>query len=640
MPIHEMKLNDQPFELIRSGKKSVEVRLYDQKRRMLKIGDQIRFTSISHPEKSVLTVVENLQVFVDFERLVEQISPDRLGLGELDRDEVLELLEKIYPKERQEEHEALAISLFLATEGPLSGARLLEIINALSRTPADYRPFLEFVNLLGRLPAELRKSCCLRCLKNLHALMRYLILQDHLVAFHQLLAMAGSSNLFDYSSDEPDALLRLLFTHVSDERFLKKILFDEAIYDKGSYDIFYGQRFLSAAYDCRRYRLVAAAYLHGVDDDPVCGDKDPLVFAAETKDLAFAKAYIRAMKEAGGDIHLGDYTPYRTPLEIAIVNEDLPMISLLLKNGANPADYTKEGKPLRTLTEHPDILALLGKEENHQQDLLALACAQYRSGGAVEEELLEEILSYAQPCLYINSDADPLHTRPMDLLKEASSCGDLPLMQRLLDASPSPDAFYLQRLILGIFFKAPLTPERCELLLQSVRCFYQRGFRLQGAPCEDRLLYNDNTLYPTSPAVTAMVILSMAAATEEDYPSALLEQLFLLCDELPAEADRRALLYEALAFKDRRLADFCLTKGMDFSLLDTQEGAALSVIFLQSPYMYRSDEYDHYRKWLEFLLENGADPHHRDELDRSICEVVADTRYASLIPLFKELGID
>ena len=37
--VHEMKLHESPFKKIKSGKKTVELRLYDDKRRKINIGD-------------------------------------------------------------------------------------------------------------------------------------------------------------------------------------------------------------------------------------------------------------------------------------------------------------------------------------------------------------------------------------------------------------------------------------------------------------------------------------------------------------------------------------------------------------------------------------------------------------------------
>lgn len=42
--IHNMKLNPEPFELISSGQKTIELRLNDEKRQRIKISDEIIFT--------------------------------------------------------------------------------------------------------------------------------------------------------------------------------------------------------------------------------------------------------------------------------------------------------------------------------------------------------------------------------------------------------------------------------------------------------------------------------------------------------------------------------------------------------------------------------------------------------------------
>ena len=44
--IHKMKLQESPFERIKNGTKTVEFRLYDEKRSKIKIGDQIEFAKL------------------------------------------------------------------------------------------------------------------------------------------------------------------------------------------------------------------------------------------------------------------------------------------------------------------------------------------------------------------------------------------------------------------------------------------------------------------------------------------------------------------------------------------------------------------------------------------------------------------
>ena len=42
---HEMRLHPEPFELIKGGTKTIEMRLYDEKRRQIREGDIITFTN-------------------------------------------------------------------------------------------------------------------------------------------------------------------------------------------------------------------------------------------------------------------------------------------------------------------------------------------------------------------------------------------------------------------------------------------------------------------------------------------------------------------------------------------------------------------------------------------------------------------
>ena len=65
----KMKLQSLPFSMIESGRKSIELRLYDEKRKQITIGDTIRFSAINNPTKAILTEVEELFIFGSFEEL-------------------------------------------------------------------------------------------------------------------------------------------------------------------------------------------------------------------------------------------------------------------------------------------------------------------------------------------------------------------------------------------------------------------------------------------------------------------------------------------------------------------------------------------------------------------------------------------
>lgn len=71
---HEMKLRERPYRAVESGKKTVEMRLYDEKRRMIRAGDFIRF-SLAGGDESVTAKVIALHVCKNFEELYDALLP-------------------------------------------------------------------------------------------------------------------------------------------------------------------------------------------------------------------------------------------------------------------------------------------------------------------------------------------------------------------------------------------------------------------------------------------------------------------------------------------------------------------------------------------------------------------------------------
>ena len=65
---HSMKLHREPFDMIKSGKKDIELRLYDEKRRGISVGDEIEFTRSGGEEKMLCRVVA-LHIFESFAEL-------------------------------------------------------------------------------------------------------------------------------------------------------------------------------------------------------------------------------------------------------------------------------------------------------------------------------------------------------------------------------------------------------------------------------------------------------------------------------------------------------------------------------------------------------------------------------------------
>ena len=108
--IHYMKLNPEPFSKITSGVKTIELRLYDEKRKKVKPGDHIVFTNIQFPDQKITTTVESITVAPSFESLFQQIPLVNCGYGEkgISSNKHIDM-EKYYSKEKQEKYQVVGI---------------------------------------------------------------------------------------------------------------------------------------------------------------------------------------------------------------------------------------------------------------------------------------------------------------------------------------------------------------------------------------------------------------------------------------------------------------------------------------------------------------------------------------------------
>lgn len=74
--LHKMKLQESPFERIKNGTKTVEFRLYDEKRKKIKIGDQIEFSKLPDLQETILVDVLDLYREATFENLFKKLFTD------------------------------------------------------------------------------------------------------------------------------------------------------------------------------------------------------------------------------------------------------------------------------------------------------------------------------------------------------------------------------------------------------------------------------------------------------------------------------------------------------------------------------------------------------------------------------------
>lgn len=111
---HIMKLQTSPFEKIRAGKKTIELRLYDEKRQQIAVGDSIRFLNTENTAEVLFTTVEDLFVFASFEELYKNLPLTECGYSEAElptashRD-----MELYYSKDEQSQHGVVGIKIAL-----------------------------------------------------------------------------------------------------------------------------------------------------------------------------------------------------------------------------------------------------------------------------------------------------------------------------------------------------------------------------------------------------------------------------------------------------------------------------------------------------------------------------------------------
>lgn len=107
-----MNLQSSPMKLIREGKKTIELRLYDEKRKMISIGDIIKFVNTQDIADLLSVVVEELFVFDSFDELYKNLPLLECGYTEDDIDSASPYdMELYYSKEQQSKYGVIGIKI-------------------------------------------------------------------------------------------------------------------------------------------------------------------------------------------------------------------------------------------------------------------------------------------------------------------------------------------------------------------------------------------------------------------------------------------------------------------------------------------------------------------------------------------------
>ena len=109
-----MRLLPEPFEMISAGKKTVEIRLFDEKRRRLSVGDSIVFRRTDGRDELAAEIVA-LHTAPDFGELFRREGmPEKAGFCGASPEECARMMHAIYSPEAEKTYGALGIEIKLS----------------------------------------------------------------------------------------------------------------------------------------------------------------------------------------------------------------------------------------------------------------------------------------------------------------------------------------------------------------------------------------------------------------------------------------------------------------------------------------------------------------------------------------------
>ena len=110
---HEMKIQPEYFDFIKNGTKRIELRLNDEKRSIIKIGDNIEFLREPEKEEKLNVRVIGLLKYSSFKELFNDFDISILSDSSMSKDELINVLQKFYTLEDQEKYGVLGIRIEL-----------------------------------------------------------------------------------------------------------------------------------------------------------------------------------------------------------------------------------------------------------------------------------------------------------------------------------------------------------------------------------------------------------------------------------------------------------------------------------------------------------------------------------------------
>ena len=111
MQTHTLKIEAESFDRIKSGEKKIELRLYDDKRKIINVGDHVIFEREPEREEKIETKVTALLRYESFSDLFDDFPSEIFGGSS--KEDLLSGVHQFYSEEKEKEYGVLGIKIEL-----------------------------------------------------------------------------------------------------------------------------------------------------------------------------------------------------------------------------------------------------------------------------------------------------------------------------------------------------------------------------------------------------------------------------------------------------------------------------------------------------------------------------------------------
>ncbi len=109
--MHKMTVKTKYYNLLKSGQKTVELRLFDEKRQQIKEGDTIVFSNTADITDTFQAKVIKLHHADSFKSLLQKIRPQQAGFET--EEKLLTAVEEFYTPDAQQKYGVVGIEITL-----------------------------------------------------------------------------------------------------------------------------------------------------------------------------------------------------------------------------------------------------------------------------------------------------------------------------------------------------------------------------------------------------------------------------------------------------------------------------------------------------------------------------------------------